>query len=126
MQVVWLAWVPVGGFCVVRESVFVVALWWLCREIELSNIVLADVTFPTAKSASIRLPASKSDFAALGTASGGKRARAGTAGRIARSLPRRARPRHARRSARMERARASPNLPISTGSNTGTLVTWRI
>ena len=27
---------------------------------------------------------------------------------------------------RMDRARASPNFPISTGSNTGTFATWRM
>ena len=44
-----------------------VGLWWVCREIELGNISLDDVSFQAPGHASLLLPASKSDTSALGT-----------------------------------------------------------
>ncbi len=43
-----------------------VGLWWLTREIELSNIILKDVSILSATEAGILLPASKSDPTAVG------------------------------------------------------------
>ena len=58
-------WIPCGPLFPARA--ITVGLWWVCREIELGNITLEDVTFPKEKEASVLLPASKSDTAAMGT-----------------------------------------------------------
>ena len=59
----WSASGPLGP-----QAALTVGLWWLLREVELANILISDVTFPSAGEVTLHLPASKTDTSGRGAA----------------------------------------------------------
>ena len=57
-------WVPGGPMW--PQHMCVVGCWWLCREIEISNVAIQDVMETAPNEISILLPASKTDIGAQG------------------------------------------------------------